>query len=61
MNSEKFSVIVVGGGMAGVSCCSKLIENGIHDVLLLEANDRLGGRINTINFGNSYDLSFKKT
>lgn len=51
MSQNKYSVIVIGGGMSGLSCCSKLIENGINDILLVEANNRLGGRINTIEFG----------
>lgn len=51
MSELKYSVIVIGGGMSGLSCCAKLIENGIKDILLIEANNRLGGRINTIDFG----------
>ena len=47
----KYSVIIIGAGMAGLSCCHKLIEYGIKDILLIEANNRIGGRINTINFG----------
>jgi len=48
----KYRIIVVGAGMAGISCCHKLIEYGLNDILLVEANSRIGGRINTINFGN---------
>jgi oxygen-dependent protoporphyrinogen oxidase len=36
------SVVVVGGGLAGLAACAELKG---HRVLLLEADDRLGGRI----------------
>ena len=43
-------VIVIGAGIAGLSTCVRLQEAGIKDILLLEANDRIGGRMNTIPF-----------
>ncbi|HEY1936349.1 MAG TPA: NAD(P)/FAD-dependent oxidoreductase [Candidatus Angelobacter sp.] len=39
-------VIVIGGGIAGLTAARHLTESGIR-VLLLEARDRLGGRIYT--------------
>lgn len=38
-------VLILGGGMAGVSAANKLSELGITDFLILEAQDRLGGRM----------------
>ena len=38
------SVIVIGGGSAGMTAADRLIEAGV-DVILLEAMDRLGGRM----------------
>lgn len=35
--------------MAGVRTAAALHENGIHDVLILEARDRLGGRLLSVN------------
>jgi monoamine oxidase len=49
-NKSQYEVIVIGGGMSGLSACVKLIESGVKDILLLEGNDRLGGRINTVQF-----------
>lgn len=50
-------VIIVGGGASGFAAAAKLIENGWRNVMILEAENRLGGRINTINFGeNVLDL-----
>jgi monoamine oxidase len=40
------SVIIVGGGLAGLNAANRFHEAGI-DFLLLEARDRLGGRILT--------------
>lgn len=47
-------VIIVGAGAAGISAASKLLENGYNDVVLLEAQDRIGGRIHTIPFGKGF-------
>ncbi len=45
------SVLIVGAGVAGLSAADKLISNGIKNILVIEAQDRLGGRIHTIPFG----------
>ena len=34
---SKASVVIVGGGMAGLSCAASLARRGITDVVLLEA------------------------
>ena len=46
MTSEKREIVVVGAGPAGLVCAGRLIETG-HQVLLLEAESRLGGRLKT--------------
>jgi polyamine oxidase len=43
-------VLILGGGMAGVSAAYTLQSNGMEDFLLLEASDRLGGRIKNSTF-----------
>ncbi|KAL9688496.1 hypothetical protein QQ045_032918 [Rhodiola kirilowii] len=39
------SVIIVGAGMSGISAAKTLSDAGIKDFLILEATDRVGGRI----------------
>ena len=43
--NETYDFIIIGGGIAGLYCAMNL--SNTHKVLLLEANDRLGGRIHT--------------
>ena len=40
------SVIIIGGGLAGLTAARQLHEDGI-DFILLEATDRIGGRVKT--------------
>jgi monoamine oxidase len=42
-------IIIVGAGISGLSAAFELSNAGI-DVLVLEANNRIGGRINSIDF-----------
>ncbi|KAJ9592066.1 hypothetical protein L9F63_001405, partial [Diploptera punctata] len=50
---HKAKVVVVGAGAAGVAATARLMENGVEDIVVLEAEDRLGGRVHTILFGDS--------
>lgn len=50
---QNVRVIVIGAGISGISCATKLIENGFKNIRILEAENRLGGRVNTTPFANS--------
>jgi monoamine oxidase len=44
-------VVIIGGGIAGLSAANELLEEG-YAVTVLEAKERFGGRIHTIREGN---------
>ena len=46
MNYNKKQIIVIGAGAAGAMAANTLIRNG-HEVTILEARNRVGGRIHT--------------
>ena len=47
---KDYSIIIVGGGIAGLYTACKLQDNGITDILIIEKSDKLGGRIQTIKY-----------
>lgn len=47
-------VVIVGAGSSGIAAASKLVQNGFTNVTLLEAEDRFGGRVNTIPFAGGF-------
>lgn len=44
-------IIIIGAGASGVAAATKLISNGFKNITILEGENRLGGRVNTIPFG----------
>lgn len=44
-------VIIVGAGASGIAAATSLMEHGIDNIMILEAENRTGGRINTVPFG----------
>lgn len=44
------TVIVVGAGMSGISAAKTLSDAGIKNILILEATNRIGGRMCKTNF-----------
>lgn len=43
-------VVIVGAGLSGYSAAARLLENGITDIVILEAENRIGGRIHSVPF-----------
>ena len=43
-----FRVVILGAGIAGLSAAYHLVEHGVKDIVVLEARERVGGRIHTI-------------
>lgn len=50
MNLNK-KIIIIGAGAAGIAAATRLLSHGFRNLLILEAESRYGGRINTIPFG----------
>lgn len=48
---RKYKVVIIGAGMAGLSSANHLIKNGCSDFAILEARNRVGGRIIGIEMG----------
>ena len=48
MTEAKPKVVIIGAGISGLSCAVNLLHRC--DVTILEARDRVGGRINTCRF-----------
>ena len=56
-NDSSPRILIVGSGIAGVSAAHFLHSNGLANVTILEARDRVGGRIHTIEYdGKPLDL-----
>ncbi|KAL8028588.1 hypothetical protein ABFX02_14G170400 [Erythranthe guttata] len=45
------SVLVIGAGISGITAAKVLAENGVDDFVILEAAERIGGRIKKEEFG----------
>ena len=52
--------LIIGGGISGLSAASHLAKNGFKDFKLLEARNRLGGRIATMQIGENNSTCFIK-
>lgn len=50
-------VCIIGAGVAGLGAAQKLVEAGIKDIVVLEAQGRVGGRVHTVPHGD-YHLEF---
>lgn len=47
MENLSYDTIIIGAGLAGISAARTLIQNGVQDVLVLEAQEQAGGRVRT--------------
>lgn len=46
-------ILIIGAGVSGISAAAKLIERGFSNVVILEAENRIGGRVYTETFADS--------
>lgn len=45
---RQHDVLIIGGGVAGLSAARELLENGCSNICVVEAQDRLGGRVKQV-------------
>lgn len=50
---QNTKIIIVGAGVSGIAAARKLHENGFTNFTILEAENRIGGRINSVEFAGS--------
>ena len=43
-----YKVVIVGAGISGLYSACNLLDHGIKDIIILEAQDRIGGRMHSI-------------
>ena len=44
IQKHKYDAVIVGAGWAGIKAAQTLIENGVENILVLEAHNYIGGR-----------------
>ena len=46
--------VIIGAGVSGISTAVQLLQQNYKDFLVFEALERIGGRVNTIDYGNGF-------
>ena len=49
-NVTKTKVLILGGGLSGITAAKTLLDNNIKDFYILEGQDYIGGRIHAAQF-----------
>jgi monoamine oxidase len=50
-NIINVKTVICGAGISGIAAAVNLLKNNYNDFVLLEVNDRIGGRVNTHYYG----------
>jgi spermine oxidase len=50
---QNIRILIIGAGTAGISAAAKLIERGFTNVTILEAENRIGGRLYSTPFASN--------
>lgn len=53
-------IVVIGAGLAGLAATQTLLENGFTNVTVLEALDCIGGRVQSVQYGEVVNSPFKR-
>lgn len=54
--NPEYKIIIIGAGMAGLSAAQHLADLGHTDILVLEAKNRVGGRIHTLKTNDGFPI-----
>lgn len=52
------TVIIIGAGVSGIAAATKLLKNGFKNFIILEAESKIGGRVQTLPFGGNHIIYF---
>ncbi|KAH1020050.1 hypothetical protein HUJ04_009779, partial [Dendroctonus ponderosae] len=47
-------ILIIGAGASGIAAAVKLFEHGICNITILEAENRIGGRVCSVEFGGTF-------
>ena len=50
-NNNLFQIIIIGGGISGLAAGDALVKKGITNFKILEARDKIGGRVEAYEMG----------
>ncbi|KAL1501923.1 hypothetical protein ABEB36_007154 [Hypothenemus hampei] len=53
-NQNNVSIVIIGAGAAGIAAATRLMEHTFTNVQILEAEDYIGGRVRSVEFGDAY-------
>lgn len=49
-------ILIIGAGAAGIAAACRLLEQGLQNIIILEAEKRIGGRVHTVKFGSYFTI-----
>ncbi|XP_050300409.1 spermine oxidase-like [Anthonomus grandis grandis] len=54
MAKNQAKILIIGAGASGIAAATKLYQNGFKNLVILEAENRIGGRVCSVEFGSSF-------
>lgn len=53
-NMKNPAIAIVGAGASGIAAATRLLDHGLTNLTIFEAENRIGGRINSVKIGDAY-------
>lgn len=54
---NEMHIVIVGAGIAGLTCAFHLAKNNFSNISIYEAQDKIGGRVSTVDYGKFFYVS----